>query len=98
MVEFERTVEFVHGYRAVPARPCPRCGEAGVELLPTGGLGAVACLKCLLAEQDEDDQRRWAEARRRGEDAAGKCRREAAEWRAQKKKTPRLDVEFGGGL
>lgn len=42
--------------------------------------GTPLCVACALNEEALDDARRWLEARRRGETAAGKCRREAEAW------------------
>lgn len=54
-------------------RACLNCNEEPDWLLPDN-----LCVRCAMAQQEEDDRRRWEKAG--GESAREKCRREAQEF------------------
>ena len=68
-------------------RTCRRCKariDADVAIV-TAARGVV-CVPCAMHGQALDDERRWEDAMRRGEDARAKCGREAREFADRKER------------
>jgi len=63
---------------------CRRDIDDFADAVCVGG-ARYACMRCAMARQAKDDERRWERSRELGETPAEKCLREAREWQEKHK-------------